>query len=271
MSSNPFQDTQPYAPTQSQPTGFDLNAAPRKSGFPWGCILGGCLGVFIFGLLLVGGASYLTYRYVSEQIAKYTSDHPVDLPTVNVSEDEIAAIEKKLEDFRNAFESGENPQELVITVDEINALLAKDDDMKGHVYVKIVDGNLRADVSAPLDGFPGGSGRYFNGSATLHVELDNGVLIANVVEAEVNGNTIPDEMLEAFKKENLAKGMYDDPNTARTLSRCESLRIESDRIILKVRQKPADPPNSPGSEADSKIESAPPSTSTDNPATESKQ
>ena len=249
MSNSPFQDTQPYAPAQMN-TGFGGDTAPPAKGFPWGCLLGGCLGIMLLGALAVGGAMFGMYRFVSGQVAKYTSDHAVELPSVNITDDEVKAIEAKLEDFKTQFESGDAPQELVITIDEINALIAGNSDLKGHVYVKIVDGNLHADVSVPLDDLPipGAKGRYFNGSVTLHVEMENGVLIAQVVDAEANGQAVPASVLEGMKDENLAEGMYDDPDTAKALSRCESLEIQADRIVLKVRQKSAEKPDDPAAE-----------------------
>lgn len=249
MSNSPFQDTQPYAPTQMN-TGFGGDTAPPAKGFPWGCLLGGCLGIMLLGALAVGGVMFGAYRFVSGQVAKYTSDHAVELPSVNITDDEVKAIEAKLEDFKTQFESGDAPQELVITIDEINALIAGNSDLKGHVYVKIVDGNLHADVSVPLDDLPipGAKGRYFNGSVTLHVEMENGVLIAQVVDAEANGQAVPASVLEGMKDENLAKGMYDDPDTAKALSRCESLEIQADRIVLKVRQKTAEKSDDPATE-----------------------
>lgn len=240
MSNNPFQDTQPYAPG-SQGSQFDpaVQGQPvqAKSSFPWGCLLGGCLGIMLLGLLAVGGVIYVGWNFYSTQLAKYTSDQPVELPSVNITDEEVQAIETKLEDFRQQFESGETPQELVLTVDEINALIASNADLKGRVHVKIVEGKLHGDLSFPLDEIPGGKGRYFNGSVTLEVELDNGVLVARLADAQANNQPIPSEFLEAFRKENLAKGIYDNPETAKALARCESLEILEDRIVLKVRQK----------------------------------
>jgi hypothetical protein len=229
-----LRDTQPYTPQPTQT--FDINPTPPRQ-FPWGCLLGGCLGTILLGLLVIGLMGYGVYSFAQHQIAKYTADAPVELPTVDISEEEIEAIKTRLEDFRKQFESGEAPQELVITEDEINALIAGNSDLKGRVYIQIEDGNLKADVSIPLDQFPGGKGRYFNGSATLHMELENGVLVANVIDAEANGSPIPEDVMTEFRKQNLAKEMYKDVKTAEALQRCESLVVESDRIVLRVRQK----------------------------------
>jgi hypothetical protein len=74
----------------------------------------------------------------------------------------------------------------------------------------------------------------------MHVELEEGVLIAYLVDAQANGRAVPEFLMSTLRKENLAKDLYRDVEIARTLQRCEKLIVESDRIILRVRQKHAD-------------------------------
>jgi len=127
--------------------------------------------------LIMGLTVFAGFRFYRNQLAKYTSETALELPSAEITEEEVQAVVARLEDFRDQFDKGEAPQELVITLEEINALIANNPDLRGKVYVTIVDGDLKADVSFPLDEIPGGKGRFFNGSATLHVELDNGVLV----------------------------------------------------------------------------------------------
>jgi hypothetical protein len=181
----------------------------------------------------------------------------VELPTVNINQEDVQAIKTRLDDFQKQFESGDAPQEVVITEDEINALIAGNPELKGRVFVQIEDGNLQADVSIPLDQIPGGKGRYFNGSATLHVQLENGVLVANVIEAEANGTPIPEDLMVEFRKQNLAKDMYKDVKTAEALQRCESLTVESDRIVLRVRKKSEKLQGKPEAGAETDVELPP--------------
>jgi hypothetical protein len=238
MSNSSFdhlRETQPYTPQPYQT--FDNSGVPPRR-FPWGCLLGGCGFIVLIVLVAVCGSGFWVYSAYQEQLAKYTSETPIVLPSVNISAEETEAINKRLEDFREQFEAGEAPQELVLTIDEINALIASNPSLKDHVYVSIEDEKIKAQVSFPTDNIPlAGKGRYFNGSATLKVELVKGNLIVTVVDAEANGQKIPDPVMKEIRQENLAKGMYENPETARTLQRCESLEIQPDRIVLKVRQK----------------------------------
>jgi len=238
-----LEETQPYVARQStqQPSfqQFDIETPPRRrSGC--GCFMIGCLGTLLLMTLIAGVGVWGAYRFYQNQLEQFTSDAPVVLPGVDVSQEQVDATVQKLEDFEQQFEDGLSPQELIITVEEINALIARNPELRGRVAVTIDDGNLRADVSVPLDELPGGKGRFFNGSLTMHVELEEGVLIAYLVDAQANGRAVPEFLMSTLRKENLAKDLYRDVEIARTLQRCEKLIVESDRIILRVRQKHAD-------------------------------
>ena len=123
---------------------------------------------------------------------------------------------------------------------EINALISKEEDLRGRVYVTIDDGHVAGQVSIPLDAIPGGKGRYFNASANFAVALTNGVLIVTLEDAEVKGEMVPQHVIDGMKRENLAKDLYKDPEVAETLGRIESLTLEGDKIILKPRVEALD-------------------------------
>lgn len=240
-----LQETQPYVARQEAPNypsdQFDIEDRPRrKSGC--GCFLIGCLGTMLLMTLLASVGVWAGYRFYQSQLEQFTADAPVVLPGVDVSQEQVDATVQKLEDFEQQFEDGQSPQELIITIEEINALIARNPDLRGRVSVSIEEGNLRANVSVPLDELPGGKGRFFNGSLTMHVELEEGVLIAYLVEAEANGRAVPEFLMSTLRDENLAKDLYRDVEIARTLQRCEKLTVEPDRIILRVKQKANQPP-----------------------------
>lgn len=208
---------------------------PKKSS--GNCCLLGCLGAFLFMILVVVGGGLTTYWWVTGQVNKYTADAPADLPVVELPAEELEEIEQRIEAFKDTVEAGDTPEELVLTAKEINALIAKDEDMRGRVYVRIEDDLVTGDVSIPTDAIPGGKGRFFNASATFDVSLENGVLIVTLADAEVKGQKLPAQFTEAMSKENLAKEAYKDPDVAETLRGFDSITIEDDKIILKPRVK----------------------------------
>jgi hypothetical protein len=222
------QNNQPFSPT-------NFSAPPEKK-FPWGCLLGGCATIFLVGILAVVGSGIFGYYFVKGQVTKYTSDTPKELPTVEYPPEKVQEVTKRFETFKTTLEKGEKPEKLVLTADDINALISQNEQLRGKVFVRIENGKVSADVSLPTDAFPLGKGRFFNGSVSANASLENGVLIVTLADAEVNGEKVPEEFMGPMRKENLAKDMYKDPDVAKRLGQFESLVIEGDQIILTPKE-----------------------------------
>ena len=205
---------------------------PAKSrGCLYGCLF---VGVAMVAMTLCAGIG--GYWFVSSTVAKYTSDTPVKLPSVEYSPEQLAALEARLKTFTDTVQAGDTPEEdLVLTADEINALISKEEKLRGKVFIKISDGRVSGDVSIPTDAIPGGQGRYFNGSASFNVSMGNGVLIVTLADAEANGQQVPQHVIDGMAAENLAKDLYKDPKNAEMLRRIDSVSIEEDKIVLKFK------------------------------------
>lgn len=238
--------TQTYYPQGQRPSSQHPNMGPtdqfsieslppKRRGFPCGCFLGGCLVSILLLVLAAGLGTYFLYSWYHSQLLKYTSETSLELPSMHITQQDVDDVVAKLEEFREQFDLGDAPQELILTEEEINTLIARNPELKGRIYISIVEDNLRAEVSFPMDQWPGGRGRFFNGSATLQIELEDGVLIARAVDVEVNGLRIPEPIMEPVRRENIAEPLNRDSEISKTLQRCKQLIIESNRIILKVR------------------------------------
>lgn len=189
--------------------------------------------MILLGMVSMGVVTFMGYRLVQQQINKYTASAPRDLPSVEVTAEEATAIKNRVESFKKAIDDLEPEVEpLILTADEINALIANNPDLKNRVYLQIKDGKVSADVSFPLDNFPGLRGRYFNGSVTIQPSLENGVLIVKATEASINGEPLPEDFMSAIRNENLAKDLYKNVEFAKFLRRIERLEIEDDVIVL---------------------------------------
>lgn len=226
--SNHYESSQPVNHPQAE----------KKSGC--GCWVWGCLSVLLFGLVVTGLVGFFGYRYLGTQITKYTSETPQPLPVVEYEPAAMTALETRFEGFQTSLKEGGQVEDLVLTAEDINALVANNKDLKGKVFVKIEDGQIKGDVSIPLDNVPLAGGRYLNASAAFDVSMENGVLIVTLADAEVKGEKVPEQFLDAFRNENLAKNLYDDAETAKAFRRIESVVVENGKIVLKVRKD--DPP-----------------------------
>ncbi len=225
-------DQPPFGSDQYQPQN-DTQSSSSNKGCLWGCLIAGGL---IVGVFLCAG--FGLYFFVSGQIEKYSSTTPVELPAVDYTQEEMEALQSRIKTFREKLEAGQPPEEnLVLTADDINAMINADENLRGKAYVEIEDGKVTGKVSIPLDGVPGGSGRYFNGSASFDVSMENGVLIVTVDQAEVKGEPVPEQFLTPLRQENLAKDLYEDPQNAEFMRRFEDIRIEDDKIILRPKRE----------------------------------
>lgn len=218
-----------YDPTFPPPAPY---AEPEKKGC--GCWVWGCLTVFL--LFVVGSASvgFFGYRYLGGQIARFTEDKPVELPTVQYDEQTLADLEARLESFKDDGTDQSSIDELTLTADDINALIHENESMRGRVFVRMDNNQLTGDVSMPLDGVPMGGGRFLNASVTLDVSMHRDRLDIRLVSAEVKGEPVPGEFIGALGSENLAAELYNDKNLGPVLERLQDVRIEDNQLILKL-------------------------------------
>jgi hypothetical protein len=212
---------------------------PRKEHgcFFYGCIAASVLAMLLLIAMLVGG--YLFYQGMVKIINQYTSPTPVELPKVEMPEEDREALHKRFDVFKQAVDKGEETEPLVLSGDELNALLADNAAVAGKVYFLIEGDKLKGQVSLPLNalGLPGVKGRYFNGKATFLANLHEGHLIVMVDSAEVNGQPISEQVMAGLRNKNLAEDAAKDPDNANLLNKLESLEIKDGTITIKARPK----------------------------------
>lgn len=218
--------------------GYSTYQPPKKKS-PWLKILAiGCLGLTI---LMIGGCiiSYFVIKSaVSGMVDKYTSTTPAPIPTVALSPEEIKEVRDRANDFAAALDAGPPPQPLVLTADEINALIQNHPDWKelsGKAYVSIEDNLLKGQVSFPLDalGMQMVRGRYVNGSASFDVFVRNGVLHVYMKDLVVNDKSVPQEFMQGMSSENMAKDLQtNNPKAAEFFRKIDSLVIQDGKIII---------------------------------------
>lgn len=270
---------QSYQPYDSPP---QAEGSSRSSGkcLIWGCLIGLLMVILLIALVLGG-----TYWFYQRQITRFTDEKPMEIPVVDVTEEEVEEVKERITRFKQTVEppsdgdpatvdeastdttadsaaAGDgdedtesdaepveaSPTELVLTARDINALIAGEPELRGRAYVDIEDGQISGKVSFPTDFVPGGGGRFFNADANFEVSMHDGILIVRLVDARVNGERLPESVRQAFASENLAKDAYKDPKNAEMLRQFESIDVVDDTIVLKLRS-PEERSNENGDEA----------------------
>jgi len=211
---------------------------PKKRG----CFFYGCVSFIVLSLLVVL-LGYLGVRYVIRVTHEYTDNKPVLVESMEVSPAQLQALRTRIAEFKAVLDDQKTSQELALSAEDINALIASEPDLKdlkNKLFVIIDGDHIKGKVSIPLDNFGPLrlKGRYLNGVATFKASLENGALMVALDDLEVKGKPLPARILAQFKNQNLAQNAQRDPATAQAIQKFESIRVKDGSIILKNKTKP---------------------------------
>ena len=216
----------------------EYEAPPRQRGcFFYGCII--AIVLTVLAAIFVGILLFVGYRYLGQKVQEYTADAPEKLPALEMSDNDRSAVKDRWDAFRKAVEAGTASEPLVLSSDDLNALIEQNPELKGKIYVKVEGDEVKGQVSIPLDALPLPmfKGRYLNGKAQIKASLFDGELIVHLEEIEVKGKPFPPDLMTELRKQNLAKDAAKDKDTSAMLRKLESLEIKDGKIILKIRAK----------------------------------
>ena len=229
----------------SEPTTLPAQPAKRHGCFFYGCIT--CIVLF----LIVAVAGFFAVRYGLNKFAafveRYTETAPMALPKTQMAEAEYQLLDKRVTAFADALKARKPVPPLELTSDEINALIASQPDwkqLKGKVFVKIEDDQVKGQVSLPMDDIAGRvpglsrlKGRFLNGSAAFKISLTNGVLSVTLQSVEVKGQSPSGQTMATLKGVNFAQNATQDPKTSEALVKLESIEVKDGKLIITPRVK----------------------------------
>ena len=229
-----------YTTQDQYSTGGDPHQQKPRSGcWKYGAI--GCLVIIL--LAIIGG--YFAYkgikRIVSEMADEYASMEPMELPAVDASAVEVAAVLDRVESFSNALQKDDLSEPLILTGRDINILInnhPKWNEMSGKTYVTIERDQMKGEISIPLGEF--GTmleGRYLNGSAIFRIGMESGALLLFVDSAEVGGKVLPEEIMTVLRKENLAKRPNERSDVEEVFEKLESITVKDGSLIISPKGK----------------------------------
>jgi hypothetical protein len=208
-----------------------------------GCFFYGCIIASILSLLLliaVGVAAFFIYRLVEGVVDNYTATTPNELPKVDLPAEQRRTLRERVDAFDAAIKEGRPTEPLVLTSEELNALIDEKSDLKGKIYVSIEKDRLKGQISFPLSEILNTGmtrGRYLNGEATLKASLEDGVLIVTIDSLQVNGMEPPPEVMNSVRSQNLAKGVYKDARNAEEIRNLESIQIKDGKLFITARDR----------------------------------
>jgi hypothetical protein len=199
----------------------------------------GCLfyGFIMASVLLVFGI--LGVLAAMRGFLAVTDKTPVPVPETKMSQQEIQKVRQRVDAFREAVRGHQTPSPLLLTADEINALIKSDPDLeplKGKLYVAEMKGDevkTQFSVSMAELGAARFKDRYFNGYATIKPTLVNGNLrLKPVSVVTLRNRPFPDRYLEIIKSLNFAKGLNRNPRVSVGLDWIQSIDVKDGKLMI---------------------------------------
>ena len=196
-----------------------------------GGILRGCL-----TLLIVPVAGALMAYYGLRHAIHSLDTKPAVFPRAQISPEELTQLQSKVAAFTQALEKEAPTQPLVLSSQDINALIdssVNPAQIKGSLSVGLEADHIKAQLSLPLDNpqLPSLNGRYLNGEIDLKASIENGELSLNLQSLRLEGRKIPDWIMSRVGRVNLAKYVK-NKNGSDMIHKLQSLEIKEGKITL---------------------------------------
>jgi len=152
----------------------------------------------------------------------------------------LKSLQDRVASFSRTLDGQAGPRELILSADDINALIQNDSqykDLRNKLYVMLEGDQIKGKLSMPLDDV-GFKGRYLNGLATIKVTLADGVLNINLKDVQVGDKPLPPAMLSELRKYNFAQNVQTDPDAQRSLQKFESIQVKESKLIIRAKEPP---------------------------------
>jgi hypothetical protein len=216
-----------------------VEAPPRKG---MGCLARGCLSVLVFAIVLAiacfAGMYWGLHRhsalfYGSYWLAKTRSiaEAPSPVPEFNTSNQQTQNIRERWQDFEQKTRAGQ-PAEIELSADDINSLIAMNEDVRGKVFASVDGNQLRLQASVPIGGFLGRPGYHFNGDVVIELSGAQSPDNPQFSRITVNGERVPTDFLNwKYRSRQLREYLADQRNAYEI----GTMEIRDGKIILRSR------------------------------------
>ena len=217
-----------------------VEAPPRRKGL--GCFARGCLILLVFAIVLAiacfAGMYWGLHRhsalfYGSYWLAKTRSiaEAPAPVPAFSASDQQIQRVQERWQDFEQKTRAGQ-PAEIELSADDINALIATSDDVRGKVFVSIDGNQLRLEASLPIGGVLGKPGYYFNGDVIIELNGAQALDNPQINRITINGEQVPSDFLNwKYRSRQLREYLAEQRNAYDV----GTIEVREGKVILRSR------------------------------------
>lgn len=156
---------------------------------------------------------------------------PVPVPEFTASDAQIQSVHERCQDFEQKARAGQSA-ELELTADDVNTLIATNQDVRGKAFVSIEGDRLRCQASVPLGERSGWSGYYFNGDIAIEPKGAQSLEDPKVKGFSVNGQAVPADLLNwTYRSRRLRDYLIEHRNS----SGVGAFLVRDNKLILRSR------------------------------------
>jgi|ERR1051325_1737792 len=214
--------------------------APPRRGL--GCSGRGCLILLVFVIVLViacfAGMYWGLHRYSALFYGNYwlakthsVAEAPTAVPQFNGSDQQIQRVRERWQDFEQKARAGQ-PAEIELSADDINALIATNEEIRGKVFVSIEANQLRLQMSLPIGEILSRPGHYFNGDVLIEIDGAQSPDSPRFSRLSVNGEQLPADLLDwKYRARHLREYLADQRNGYDI----GTIEIRDGNVILRSR------------------------------------
>jgi hypothetical protein len=219
-----------------------VDAPPPRKGL--GCFARGCLILVVFAVVLaLAGFAGMYWGFqrnsaIIHGIYWLSKTHsiagaPMPIPEFTASDQQIQSVHERCEDFEQKARAGQ-PGELELTADDINTLIATNEDVRGKVFVLIDADRLRCQASVPLRELIRRTGYYFNGDIAVELKGAESLEDPQLSQIVVNNEPVPGDLLKwKYRSKRLRDYLVDYRNDAGV----GTIEIRDGKLILRSRSE----------------------------------
>ena len=212
--------------------------APPKKGL--GCFGRGCLILSVFVIVLIiacfAGMYWGLHRhsalfYGNYWLAKTRSiaEAPTPVAEFSGSDQQIQRVRERWQDFEQKTRAGQ-AAEIELSADDINALIATSEELRGKIFASIDGNQIRLQTSLPIGQFLGRPGHYFNGEVIIELQGAQSLNNPRFNRVTVNGEQVPADFLDWKYRSRQLREYLAEQRNAYDIGTFE---IRDDKVILR--------------------------------------
>lgn len=240
-------DTPPPLQPQANQPASPTPPASSGSGKKWGIGCGiGCLALVVVSIILVVVGMNYGKKMLAGLAGEYTSATPVEIVAPNLAPEVVDDAIQRLDAFTDAMSGEGTPEPLVLTSDDVNAIIGNHPSFEAvadSIVVAMAADQLTSQVSLNLDDMnipvpfiaEAIEGKYFNGEVTLSLDTVAGRPAMFIEGLSVDGVALPSQFMSGLSSENLLKDAQTNPNMKALFDRIEELKIEDGQLKITPR------------------------------------